>query len=206
MIADQTILSECFAFFQTRATNLMFILSEQGQIIQANGYASSFTGRELVGVHIRDVFVDFYDKFEMNAFLSNPSEEYLLSVSGASGFPQSFYFTFKPVPGYILAFGRLDAEEFSALHNEMLALNSELSNLNRELNKNQARLQDALDHVKTLQGILPICMHCHQIRNDQEMWEKLETYLSKRSDAEFSHSICPRCAEKYYPDMDLYGD
>jgi len=61
-------------------------------------------------------------------------------------------------------------------------------------------LQDALDHVKTLQGILPICMHCHRIRNDQESWEKLEQYIGDHSDAEFSHGLCPECLEKYYPE------
>ena len=60
-------------------------------------------------------------------------------------------------------------------------------------------LQKALDHVKTLQGILPICMHCHRIRNDEESWQRLEQYLEHHSDAEFSHSICPECLEKHYP-------
>jgi len=61
-------------------------------------------------------------------------------------------------------------------------------------------LQKALDHVKTLQGILPICMHCHRIRNDEESWQRIEQYIGEHSDAEFSHGICPECLEKYYPD------
>jgi len=62
-------------------------------------------------------------------------------------------------------------------------------------------LREALAHVKTLQGILPICMHCHKIRNDQQSWERLEKYIAKHSDAEFSHGLCPECLEKYYPDF-----
>ncbi|MBW2061012.1 MAG: response regulator [Deltaproteobacteria bacterium] len=61
-------------------------------------------------------------------------------------------------------------------------------------------LQDALDHVKILQGILPICMHCHKIRDDQDVWQRLEKYVSERSLAEFSHGLCPECLEKYYPE------
>jgi len=61
-------------------------------------------------------------------------------------------------------------------------------------------LQDALNHVKTLQGILPICMHCHKIRTDQESWERIEKYISERSNAEFSHSLCPECLDEQYPD------
>ena len=59
-------------------------------------------------------------------------------------------------------------------------------------------LQDALAHVKTLQGLLPICMHCHKIRNDEQTWERLEQYISERTDAEFTHGLCPECMKKYY--------
>jgi DNA-binding response OmpR family regulator len=59
-------------------------------------------------------------------------------------------------------------------------------------------LQDALTQVKTLQGLIPICMHCHKIRNDQQNWERLEMYISEHTDAEFSHGLCPECMKKYY--------
>ncbi len=61
-------------------------------------------------------------------------------------------------------------------------------------------LQEALSHIKTLQGILPICMHCHKIRDDHDAWQKLEQYVTQHTDAQLSHSICPECMEKYYPD------
>lgn len=60
----------------------------------------------------------------------------------------------------------------------------------RELNQ---KLQAALDHVKTLRGLLPICAYCKRIRNDKGYWEKLETYVQGHSEAEFTHSICPEC-------------
>ena len=59
-------------------------------------------------------------------------------------------------------------------------------------------LQDALAHVKTLQGLLPICMHCHSIRNDQQSWERLEKYISEHTEAEFTHGLCPECMKKHY--------
>ncbi len=61
-------------------------------------------------------------------------------------------------------------------------------------------LQGTLDHIKTLQGILPICMHCHRIRDDHESWHRIEQYIGQHSDAEFSHGICPECLEKHYPE------
>jgi len=63
-------------------------------------------------------------------------------------------------------------------------------------------LEQALAHVKTLQGLLPICMHCHKIRDDQDSWQKLEEYISEHSEADFSHSICPECFARYYSEDD----
>jgi len=62
-------------------------------------------------------------------------------------------------------------------------------------------LQQALTHVKTLQGIIPICMHCHKVRRDQGYWQKLDAYISEHSGATFSHGLCPECLEKYYPEL-----
>jgi hypothetical protein len=55
--------------------------------------------------------------------------------------------------------------------------------------------------IRTLQGILPICSFCKRIRNAEGTWESLEGYITKRSEAEFSHSVCPQCAKENYPDF-----
>ena len=54
-------------------------------------------------------------------------------------------------------------------------------------------LEDALAKVKLLQGLLPICSYCKKIRNDQNYWQQVETYIAEHSEAQFSHSICPEC-------------
>ena len=72
--------------------------------------------------------------------------------------------------------------------------------MQKKLAERVHELKSALDHVKKLQGILPICMYCHKIRNDKKSWERVEQYISDNSDAEFSHSICPECMEKHHPD------
>jgi PAS domain S-box-containing protein len=58
-------------------------------------------------------------------------------------------------------------------------------------------LQDALAEVRRLQRILPICSYCKSIRNDENYWQTVEDYISKHTDTQFSHSICPAC----YPDV-----
>jgi len=67
-------------------------------------------------------------------------------------------------------------------------------------------LKDALSQVKTLSGLLPICSHCKNIRDDQGYWKSIESYITEHSEAQFSHSLCKECAKKYYPDMDIYDD
>jgi PAS domain S-box-containing protein len=57
------------------------------------------------------------------------------------------------------------------------------------------------DEVKTLRGLLPICMHCKKIRDDSDYWHGFETYISAHSKADFSHGICPDCLETKYPFM-----
>jgi PAS domain S-box-containing protein len=62
-------------------------------------------------------------------------------------------------------------------------------------------LQIALANVKTLKGLLPICSSCKKIRDDKGYWHQVEIYVRNNSDADFSHSICPDCAKKLYPEM-----
>lgn len=62
-------------------------------------------------------------------------------------------------------------------------------------------LRQALEDINTLQGFLPICMHCKKIRNDKGYWEQVEAYVGRHSNAIFSHGICPECMQKYYPEL-----
>ena len=61
-------------------------------------------------------------------------------------------------------------------------------------------LKDALSHVKQLQGLLPICMHCKKIRDDGDTWHRVESYIEEHSEAMFTHSLCEECMAKHYPD------
>ena len=70
-----------------------------------------------------------------------------------------------------------------------------------KLDKSIQNLQQALDEVKKLRGILPICASCKKIRDDKGSWNQIESYIREHSEAEFSHSICPECAQKLYPEI-----
>ena len=69
------------------------------------------------------------------------------------------------------------------------------------LEKTTARLQEALDNIETLEGLLPICANCKNIRDDDGYWQQVEVYIRQHSKVEFSHSICPECAHKLYPGL-----
>jgi CheY-like chemotaxis protein len=65
-------------------------------------------------------------------------------------------------------------------------------------------LRTALDKLKTLSGLLPICSKCKKIRNDKGYWEQIETYISHHSEAEFTHGMCHECMEESYAKQDWY--
>jgi PAS domain S-box-containing protein len=80
---------------------------------------------------------------------------------------------------------------------------SERKRAEQEREKLIRELRAALAEVRTLSGLLPICAGCKKIRDDRGYWEHVEAYIMKRSTANFTHSICPDCIAKYYPDFAL---
>jgi len=62
-------------------------------------------------------------------------------------------------------------------------------------------LRNALTHIKTLRGLLPICAACKKIRDDRGYWTQIEQYIRAHSEAEFTHGICPECVKKLYPEL-----
>jgi PAS domain S-box-containing protein len=68
------------------------------------------------------------------------------------------------------------------------------------------KLENALAEVKKLSGMLPICSICKNIRDDKGYWNRIEAYIEDHSGVDFSHSLCPTCAKKHYPDLDIYSD
>ena len=75
--------------------------------------------------------------------------------------------------------------------------------LQTELAHRVAELEKAINEVKTLRGLFPMCSYCKKIRDDSNFWTQVECYLMEHSEAEFSHGICPDCYEKVVqPELD----
>jgi two-component system CheB/CheR fusion protein len=75
-----------------------------------------------------------------------------------------------------------------------------------ERKRAQDKLKKAMDDIRTLRGIIPICASCKKVRDDQGYWNQVEVYVSNHTEAEFSHGICPECAKKLYPEIELAPD
>jgi len=91
----------------------------------------------------------------------------------------------------------------------VLAIGTEFTARKRAENE-QARLitelREALEKVETLSGLLPICASCKNVRDDQGYWRRIEGYISERSNAEFSHGLCPTCAVELHAKLDELDD
>jgi YesN/AraC family two-component response regulator len=83
-----------------------------------------------------------------------------------------------------------------ARHNDLMKVRE----LNQRLEIRTAELEKALDEIKLLQGMLPICANCKKIRNDDGFWEKVEDYFEKHASVSFTHGLCPECQAALYGD------
>jgi K+-sensing histidine kinase KdpD len=81
------------------------------------------------------------------------------------------------------------------------SLEKQRKSVMRSLRETNQTLQHALDEVKTLRGILPICVYCKQVRTAEGDWVQMEKYVHEHTHADFSHGMCPECYKKNYPEI-----
>ena len=114
-----------------------------------------------------------------------------------------FWFIMKPLAGRML----LHADELEQrIQEKTKSLEKEIierKKAEKEKEETIAELREAALKIRTLSGMLPICSHCKKIRDDKGYWNQIESYIRTHSEAEFSHSICPECVNKLYPDLDI---
>lgn len=103
-------------------------------------------------------------------------------------------YLYKPINPYVL---QSKVKAFCELHMQKITIQNQMI----EIEKKNAVLQKQLNEIKILRGLLPICSSCKKIRNDGGYWEVFENYIRENSEADFSHSICPACIRKLYPQI-----
>lgn len=103
-------------------------------------------------------------------------------------------YLFKPVEPRLL---RGKVQVFCELHEQQAVIQTQLS----EIREKNDVLRRQLGEIEMLRGLIPICASCKKVRDDSGFWESIESYLADHIDAEFSHSICPDCLKKLYPEL-----
>ncbi len=83
---------------------------------------------------------------------------------------------------------------------QIVVLERKVRQQDREKDELIVKLRDALENVKKLSGLLPICSSCKKIRDDRGYWNQIETYISEHSEALFTHGLCDECTKKMYPE------
>lgn len=204
--------SEFFKSLMQNCAVAVFALDTQHRVIYWNKACERLTGipaREITGTDrhwtafydhkrpcLSDIIVDGnheksagdYDVFGKSVLLPNG-----LHASGwYSGLGGSKrYIIFDAAPVY-----DKDGELTAVV--ETLQDITERKRLEDEKERLVAELQEAYDRITKLRGLIPICSTCKKIRDDKGYWNKLEVYIEEHSEAEFTHSLCPACEERFY--------
>jgi len=100
-------------------------------------------------------------------------------------------------------------KELEVLRQKVIEFEKEITDRNQveeEREKLILKLQGAFSKINILKGLLPICASCKKIRDDTGYWNQIEEYIRDRSEADFSHGICPECAKKLYPELNIFKD
>ncbi|MCK4826007.1 PAS domain S-box protein, partial [bacterium] len=174
---------------------LIILDSNKGLILEANDTCKIVLGYEkqdLLGKHISILFPEESDLYKK------------ISPDDIKVFGSVFVQEFKRADGSLcmmdLTLTMIPWKEKT----EILATFRDVSDrvrAEKEREKLICDLKEAMERIKTLRGLLPICMHCKKIRNDKGYWQQVEDYVQDHSEAEFSHGICPECIDKYYPEL-----
>ncbi|GAB6095264.1 hypothetical protein JCM14469_15160 [Desulfatiferula olefinivorans] len=196
---------ECFDHFIRESDQIGYvILDEKFSIVSYNeGFAASLGAMEnLTG----QLFSTFLLPESRRMFPLEPGLSHLkvaLNIMTRHSGPISLDCHIYRRPGVLLIMTANILFTSSHILEKMALLTNDMANLMRELSRKNKELEDARSKIKVLGGIIPICMHCKKIRDDQGYWNRLEKFITENSEAHFSHSICDDCMNELYPDEDL---
>jgi PAS domain S-box-containing protein len=170
----------------------MIVLDTSNQIVDLNpALAALFqrTPKQLIGKRVNQIFA-----------LSTELDNFLQSINPTQ--IESDLSEIQPGHTFELRLSILH-DQFSQIVGKSLVLRdiTERKKTEAERERLIGELKEALNQVKTLSGLLPICAHCKNIRDDQGYWHDVEEYIHQHTDTDFSHSICPDCLQKYYPEI-----
>jgi len=184
-------------FFKT-SRDCVFITSKNGKIVDINDAAV-----ELLGYSSREELLQMKIPF---VYANEEERVKHIKVASECGYTKEYPLDLRRKDGsirhvLITAVSRCDADGKTIGFQGTIRDVTERRRIEEERERLILKLQDAIFQVKALSGLLPICASCKKIRDDKGYWNQIEAYIKDHSEAEFSHSICPDCAKKLYPEF-----
>jgi response regulator RpfG family c-di-GMP phosphodiesterase len=184
--------------------SLCYFLARDYEILLANGgeVALEIAATENPDVILLDIVMPRMDGYEVfrrlhqNPLLSHIPVLFITAMTEAECETRGLelgahdYLT-KPYNPAIVRLRVKNHMEFKRRNDLVREQRDLLAEKNREL-------EESFSRIRRLEGIITICMHCKQIRNDSDAWEQLEKYITEHSEAKFSHGLCPTCLESFY--------
>lgn len=146
-------------YFDNHASVVFFCCNTEGVILRTNKYTEVVVGKEIINKTINTFFVDFYNAFDLQSFLKDPNNVYLLNLTTESGLPKTVYLRFFKKDDLIIVLGETDVEEMENLRRNLILLNNELNSKTRELIKANKELEKLNDIKNQLLG-----MAAHDLR------------------------------------------
>jgi len=173
------------AFFKGNSILVVLALS-----VPALGYIDYATGYEF------GFFVFYFLPIAIAAWRVGSTSSYLISILSSIVWLLSDIYSSHPYSSVFFAFWNTMIRLLSYL---IIAYSTSKIRLLLAKERETAQaLRDALNQVKMLSGLIPICASCKKIRDDKGYWNQLENYIQEHSEAEFSHGFCPDCMKKLY--------
>ncbi|MFA6147916.1 MAG: PAS domain S-box protein [bacterium] len=191
--------------FRDMASSLgegIYLMNEQGQVTFMNSEAKRLLGwteAELSGKNVHDVVHNRTADGTPLAY--EDCKMHIVTETGVKYVSRDEIFMRKDGTSFPIAVISAPMMEDGRIIGSISAF-SDISETKR-LEQEQARLilelENALATIKTLRGILPVCASCKKIRDERGSWKEIEEYIGQRTDAQFSHGMCPECMDKFYP-------
>lgn len=173
----------------------IYITSREGLFLDVNQAAVKlfgYTREEMIGLNAREIYADASDRqrFQEEVEAKSSVRDYEVKFRKKDGTEMDCLLTSslrRLKDGRILGYQGIIRDI------------TERKRAERERERLIWELQDALSKVKKLSGLLPICASCKKIRDNKGYWNQLEVFISEHSEVDFSHSLCPDCVRKIYP-------
>ncbi len=192
-----TVMSQLFDRVIFESNRFLYVLfAQDGTILRCNkGFRTLMnTNSDLTGLSVTSFLSN--EQHDIQAIMKDKSASLQFLPHGGNPLTIRCYF-YAMEENNILISEELGNSSNTIL-NSMSKITNDLTNLSRQLQRKNKELEKAQKEIKVLSGFIPICSYCKKIRDDQGYWNRLEKYLTEHSEAQFSHSICPKCKDEFF--------